>query len=77
MTTAVTAMPATPDDGNRTRGERYTSSYANDAYALRRCYDNDCGDGDIKSIDDADSDADADDAVVLPSCIRNQVQFRV
>lgn len=76
MTTAVTAMPATPDDGNRTkRGERYTSSYANDAYALRRCYDNDCGDGDIKSIDDADSDA--DDAVVLPSCIRNQVQFRV
>lgn len=60
-------------------GERYTSSYANDAYALRRCYDNDCGDGDIKSIDDADSDADADadDAVVLPSCIRNQVQFRV
>lgn len=50
-------------------GERYTSSYANDAYALRRCYDNDCGDGDIKSIDDAD--ADADDAVVLPSCIRN------
>lgn len=72
MTTAVTAMPATPDDGNRTkRGEPYTSSYANDAYALRRCYDNDCGDGDIKSIDDAD------DAVVLPSCIRNQVQFRV